>query len=34
MAPLSFQTWQQISQRHRLAGRIDGRTSKSSVTVE
>jgi hypothetical protein len=34
MATPSLQMSQQILQRHKLSGRIDGRTSKSSVNVE
>jgi hypothetical protein len=34
MAPPALQMSQQILQRLTLTGRIDGRTSKSSVNVE
>jgi hypothetical protein len=33
-SPLSIQMSQQIVQRHKLTGRIDGRTSKFTVNVE
>jgi hypothetical protein len=34
MAPGSLQMSQQILQRHKLSGRIEGRTFKSSVNGE